>query len=151
MKKEFTIVEIEWTKDSLIEIQDGEPLLYQAYGDSPIYGRDVLLYIGQTIRWGQREANHKKSDFNRISNLRYLIGKIQNLPDGEEQVYLDNCESLLITMLKPSYNSSNVKQTAQALQNDESYLILNKGDRGDIPLEISNIWWDDQSEGLPAT
>lgn len=150
-KVEFNIIDIEWSKTKIVEdvfnfkkedleeIENKEYCLYQAYGDSPIYGRDKLLYIGQTKSSLRRTIEHMKSDFNRILNFSLYIGEIR-FEESKREGILDISESILISLLKPSYNSSNVKDIRQVAK-DESYLILNKGNRGAIPLECSNIWW----------
>jgi hypothetical protein len=114
--------------------------LYQVYGNSPIYGNDALLYIGRTNNFEQRLEQHLNSDFMRIPNLSIIVGKIDK-ECNDVPNFLEITECLLITMLKPSYNSFNVKDTGAKLKKGIKYLILNCGNRGDLPLEISNYWW----------
>ncbi len=116
---------------------NGANFLYQIYGDSPIYGRNTLLYIGKTIRPKNRTIEHLKTDFGRINNISISFGLVE-----ESDVHiLSIAESLLVTMLKPSYNSSNIKDSNILVKGNTKYIILNKGSRGVLPLEVTNIWW----------
>lgn len=146
---DFNIIKVNWLDkktydlNSLSSEQEYSNCLYQAYGDSPIYGSDVLLYIGQTNSFRRRTEEHLKSDFNRINNLKLIVGELnfqeyQNLTTSE---VLDISESILITMLKPSYNSSNIKDTNFKAKEGIKFLVLNLGNRNSLPLELSNYWW----------
>ncbi len=142
---EFKIIKVNWLEKKVYDLKsidqesNFDNCLYQAYGDSPIYGRDALLYIGQTNNFKRRTVEHLKSDFDRINNLSLIVGELDTtIPISDA---LDICESLLITMLKPSYNSSNIKDTGARAKQSEKYLILNLNNRGVLPLEVSNYWW----------
>ena len=152
LKKEilFKQIWINWTKkisidkNKLKEISQ-EDCLYQVYGDSPIYGRDVLLYIGRTNNPSRRITDHIKTDFDRINNLSIYFGHIdEKCKDSNHEMkkLIEIAESLLITMLKPSYNSSNIKDTGELLKKGNKYIILNCENRGVLPLEVTNIWWE---------
>lgn len=154
LKTEFTVVKISWgekiriTKDLDFVLGGVENCIYQAYGDSPIYGRDVLLYIGKTKRdIIHRTQEHIHSDFERILNLHLIIGTIEEpfLKAVGPEKAISICESLLITMMKPSYNSFNIKDTGAHLKGEEKYLLCNHGNRGDLPLEVSNVWWTEKA------
>ena len=150
-EQSFKPIWIEWfekkillNKDDLKEINKGD-CLYQAYGDSPIYGRNSLLYIGRTMNFQSRTSDHIKTDFGRINNLSICYGTIHKNCVVEEEYTMDRliqiAESLLITMLKPSYNSANIKDTNELLKREKKYIILNTGNRCALPLEVTNIWW----------
>ncbi len=136
MQKTFEIIPIKWTDCNQDDTETN--CLYCAYGDSPIYGQNVLLYIGRTTQeLVERNKQHLRTDFARINNIRLKKGVFEDSQTANE--IIETAESLLITMLKPSYNSSNIKNS---LFKEKLYLILNKGNRGVLPLEVSNIWWD---------
>jgi hypothetical protein len=145
---DFKIIKIKWLEkksydlESIKTEQTYKNCLYQAYGDSPIYGRDALLYIGQTNDFIRRTTEHIKSDFNRINNLSLIAGEVefQNQFESKEKI-LNAAEALLITMLKPSYNSANVRDTDGLLKGENKVLVLNLENRGVLPLEVSNYWW----------
>lgn len=153
MEKKFKPIWINWEKETIIINKNNlkeliaRDCLYQSYGDSPIYGRDALLYIGRTKNLEQRFYVHMKNGFDRINNLSIIIGRInydyaKTYINLEKEEILSLTEALLITMLKPSHNSTLIKNTSSLLKKDEKYIILNAGNRGLIPLEISNIWWE---------
>ncbi len=163
MKLEFEIVSIDWS-DSAIKIQDvfkketttaelrnfkdKTDCLYQVYGDSIIYGRDKLLYIGLTSNLSRRTNSHLETDFSRITNFSLLLGEIRwNTLSNEKFKEAGNrgeslkiLESILITYAKPSYNSDNIKDIYPKSRN-YNILIQNHGNRRDLPLECSNSWW----------
>ena len=88
--------------------------LYQIYGTHPIYGSDVLLYIGkaeqQTL--GVRIQQHEKwaytSDANNIRVYTGHLGANTEVSDEEWTKLIDIAERLLIYTHKPAYNSSNI-------------------------------------------
>ena len=143
--KKIRVIEIEWNNITLESLNFHEKgnTLYQAYGDSPIYGRDSLLYVGKTVReFEKRHKEHMMSKLSRVNNSRYLVGKVSGL---DASIELNHIEGLLITMLKPSYNSANINDIDKALKKKgEIVLVLNKGNRGIIPLEVTNIWWQEE-------
>lgn len=145
----FSIIEITWSEKTFIDLSKTDKIpaykncLYQAYGDSPIYGRDSLLYIGQTKDSLSRTIDHLKTDFARINNFSLIIGTIDHSQQKSLSIQdkLNLAESLLITMVKPSYNSQNIRDTKEILKENQKYLLLNLKNRGSLPLEISNVWW----------
>lgn len=109
----------------------GKSGLYQLYGDSPIYGRNQLLYIGQTKDLKTRPEEHE--ELKRINGLsvRYALCSIEDL---------DFIESLLIVTHKPSYNSQCLIAPKAIKTGTLSYLY-NEGERGSLVLEVSNYYW----------
>jgi hypothetical protein len=95
----FEIIQIDW-QESSFQVKDAfnnpdkvlqEHMgggLYQIYGHSPIYGPDVLLYIGITkdfkIRWDQ----HLRFILSRGLNLRFVFGKVS--PDIKKRKEKDS-------------------------------------------------------------
>ncbi len=130
---------VENLKEELSEIKS-QHLLYQIYGFSPIYGNNSLLYIGKTIRPPEnRIIEHSLSKFSRVLNMTIVIGEVEFFDNSVN--YLEIAESILITLTKPSYNSKNIDNILQ-IAKDDNYLIINKNNRGVLPLECSNIWWN---------
>ena len=153
MKKEFEIIAINWLPpmhiayDTYLEaktinlnkLENSKNCLYQAYGDSMIYGKNKLLYIGKATDFISRLNNHITTDFNRILNLTITIGKFDKDITIEEHL-LEMIENILICYVKPSYNSASLKDI-HLPSKKTPILILNKGNRGSLPLECSNYWW----------
>lgn len=155
----FEIITIDWEKPILVandtyaeadtivfekhfDKDNYSNCLYQAYGNSIIYGFNKLLYIGITNNLLNRSSQHIKSDFNRILNLSLSVGKVTT--ENNKPIDLKIIESILICYLKPSYNSDNIKDI-YTKSKEKRILILNKGNRGALPLECSNHWWFDEN------
>lgn len=145
-KIQFNVIEINWQRQN-IKVDDafdltsalkkvnGKNVLYQIYGNSPIYG-NTLLYIGITKDSNRRFNQHLKGLFSRGLDLDFIIGSI----DVENDDHLEICESILINLHKPSYNSEYINDIYFKAK-EERYMILNKGNRGLLSLECSNVWW----------
>ncbi|MBP5982081.1 MAG: GIY-YIG nuclease family protein [Fluviicola sp.] len=82
-------IKINWSEkfilDNIIDIENYQinslnNVLYKIYGDSLLYGRDVLLYIGITVNVRNRFNAHLKSTFGPVNNLKVSIGEILNQP-----------------------------------------------------------------------
>lgn len=129
---------IEWKTINFDQLKIPQDCLYQAYGNSIIYGENKLLYIGQTIDGTRRLRAHLKNKFNRILNLSLTVGEFDNKNQVENQLEL--IENILICYVKPSYNSASLNDIHIASKKTR-ILILNKGNRGSLPLECSNYWW----------
>jgi len=151
INKEFEIVPINWGNHKLVakdthsntinlnELEEYPNCLYQVYGNSIIYGENKLLYIGQTNAFKRRLIEHIETDFNRILNLSFIIGRFEDENCNSKEI-LKLIENILICYVKPAYNSTNIKDI-HPLSKEKSILILNKGYRGSLPLECSNYWW----------
>lgn len=103
--------------------------LYQIYGSHPIYGDNVLIYIGKTEqkffeRLKGRYIITSNSDTN---NVRIYLGSIYYDNDKKNRNMHDDiarAESLLIHYHKPANNSSNIN-TLQYW--DEDITVINTG------------------------
>ena len=126
------LMEVENLKENGLEYNN---VLYQIYGDSPIYGKDVLLYIGKTVNAESRIKTHLKGVFGRVNNLKISIGTFKNFDDK-----LEVPESILIANHKPSFNKEYIH-----LVNEEAtkqkIIILNHGSRGALTACCTNYWW----------
>jgi len=136
-KYDFTRIPLIWVKPNLSEKITSGPGVYQVYGDSPIYGTNTLLYIGQADNLSKRiKGGHLK-------NLESFITKQPNIYFRYAKVkhnLLNIVESILIAMHKPSFNSSyiiNVHHDATL----EAYYMQNHGDRGMLHLEVTNFYF----------
>ncbi len=140
---EFTIHRIEWENPiSMKEAQNvSGPGLYQIYGNSPIYGKNVLLYIGKSEGIGERFGQHLNDIFAYQTNPTVRIGKYP--PKSEySPTMMGIAEAILICSLKPSFNSQEIQNITNMLRKESTFhLVQNCGDRGDLPLECSSYWW----------
>lgn len=127
--------------------------LYQIYGIHPLYGTDVLLYIGRTKNnKGFANRLHKNrwetsygSDNN---NVNIYLGTIftaaeNKLETKEEYKQIEYAEVLLINAMKPAFNSSNIKSVGKKYI-DMDYLINNLNSYKKIyPQLRSSYYWHD--------
>lgn len=110
-------------------------VLYQIYGDSHIYGRDVLMYIGQTTRNCLfREREHLESYMKYAQNLTVSIGTIK------ESIDLSIPESILIANHKPSFNKQYLHDLFKGAKVDK-IIVINNGIHGMLKTCCTNFWW----------
>ncbi len=112
-------INIEWAGGFTLEevktlTNEDDYGLYQVYGTHPVYGTDVLLYIGQADRQklGVRIPQHEKWIYNQDSeNVRVYVGRLGGncaVSDENWSYQINMAEKLLIFTHKPAYNSSNI-------------------------------------------
>ena len=117
--------------------------VYQVYGDHPIYGLDVLFYIGKTERqtFGQRlktqEARFEEWD----QRIQIYLGRIctENKARPSAQKWrsmIDRVERLLITACWLAYNAQHIKEVSK-LDRVRDLLILNWGKFRSLPAAVS--------------
>ncbi|MFZ3577870.1 hypothetical protein [Virgibacillus sp. DJP39] len=118
--------------------------IYQIYGKHPIYGSDVLLYIGkadcQTL--GKRISQENWIDTNDSNNTKIYIGKLHGPTIPSEEIWskeIDLAERLLIYVHKPAYNSKSISSLPDTEL--QSVHILNWGHHRDLLPELSGLRW----------
>lgn len=132
---EFEIVTLDWVRLPDGEVGPDHAGLYQVYGDSAIYGRDCLLYIGQASSLATRIDQHLTvSPVTRVNNRSIRVAAC----DSE---LLDVAESILIATHKPSMNAEYIHQPKAPEATCRPYLIQNHGDRGALTLQVTNSYW----------
>ena len=116
--------------------------LYQVYGTHPIYGSDVLLYVGKAeqqpfARRLRQEGWFLNRDAERVSiYVGRLVG--QTPGDNEWSNIIEDAERLLIFSVAPAGNSSAVNST----RTFEPHLrVFHTGNYRDIPAEVSSLRW----------
>jgi len=129
------------------DVKSNSKGIYQIYGSHPLYGNDVLVYIGRTQdkngfksrlsgRWVIENGNDPK-------NVKIYLGTIfsdtKNISDNIENSKIRKAEVLLINAMKPAFNSSNI----QSVKNpSEEYILYNNGSyRNLYPILESNYFW----------
>lgn len=124
--------------------------LYQIYGSHPLYGHNVLVYIGRTKnehgfkrRLKDRWVVEVGADANNIQvylGVIYSDTKKYNYKEKEKKI--DKAEALLINALKPAYNSSNIQSVKESFF--ENRFIVHNTDnyRGLNPILDSQYFWN---------
>ncbi|WP_419774470.1 hypothetical protein [Halarcobacter sp.] len=124
--------------------------IYQIYGNHPIYGNDVLLYIGkanqQTFnkRLNQEQWWWLNEDAN---NLKIYVGRLfaKEQPSFEEwEKMIDIAEKMLIYSHSPAMNSSNIfsiSRDKEILKKYEDVRIFNFDNYRSLMPEVSGEMW----------
>lgn len=135
MAIDFEVVTLDWECLPGGEVGPDVSGVYQVYGDSPIYGRDCLLYIGQARSLASRLAQHLNvSPVTRVNNRSLRIARC-------DEVLLDVAESILIATHKPSMNAEYVHSPKSPEATRRPYLVQNHGERGVLTLQVTNSYW----------
>ena len=113
--------------------------LYQIYGAHPIYGDNVLIYIGKTEQKFMERLNGRSViEYNQDrDNVQIYLGKIyydDALLHNDALEDISKAESLLIHYHAPAKNSSNINSLKFA---DENYRVINLGTFRSLSKEIS--------------
>lgn len=147
-KIEINLIEIVWSGPHQIKLEEFKSFesndgLYQIYGTHPIYGRNVLLYIGITLnKVDERIWNHFnnwiKYEFDDVIVYKGEV-KSKEIIDDEKLKgkYIGIAEKLLIYYCAPSYNTNEKTDIAKV----ESSIVMNFGKIGSLPTEVSTLWY----------
>lgn len=116
--------------------------IYQIYGTHPIYGRNVLLYIGKTNDSFKKRLEKHNLDWiiYEYDEVQFYTGVIVD-KDGEpnyDSELVDIAERLLIYFSAPAYNSQGLIEVKKG----EEVILLNFGKIGSIPCEVSTLWYN---------
>lgn len=159
MKETFEVVEIEWYPKVLVKVEGEEwgyvvdeipeacrqkAVFYCIYGAHPVYGEDVLLYIGETKSAprkmrdiAKRVAEHLSGRFQNMMNLSFTLGVTQgDLESGKVKAV----ESVLISAHKPALNRQSIDA---AIPSATGILIRNYGFSRALMPELSGSYWCD--------
>lgn len=116
--------------------------VYQIYGSHPVYGSNVLLYIGQAnkqvfyTRIKQEEHWWYNQDSDSVTvYLGRLIGETPSLNKWESMI--TKAEKLLIYAHRPAHNSSNINSIKQ--EELTSTHVLNWGNYKSLLAEVSSM------------
>ena len=118
--------------------------VYQIYGNHPVYGSGVLIYIGKAVdqNFGVRFYQEEKSWLSDkdYSPIEIYFGKVDESETGMKWAKVtDLVEKLLIYSHQPACNSSNIGSIPDKSLQDIH--ILNWGDRRDLLPEVSGARW----------
>lgn len=115
--------------------------LYQIYGTHPIYGRNVLLYIGKTQdSFSKRFKSHNnlwiKYEYDIV---QIYLGEIKNHDkDFLINEDLTEAENLLLYYCAPAYNSYSITD----YRNTKEIVLRNFGKICSIPPELSSSMYN---------
>lgn len=143
---EIQLIEIKWsgpfTYDELLKFESADhgPGLYMVYGNHPVYGNDVLLYIGRTeVNIKNRISNHEMLEYPELeckAYFGYVTPSKENLDiDLAEQIRI--AEALLIERHYPAFN----KQLDHNNHNLKSrpICVLNWDSRRSLQADVTNL------------
>ncbi len=127
--------------------------VYQIYGGHPVYGADVLLYIGKADKqtFGKR-ISQEGWDWNRdAKEVKIYVGRLAGehtpLPDDWSKE-IDLAEKLLIYAHDPASNSKSIASIPdEALQDIH---LLNWGNHRDLMTEVSGARWTSKYDDMPT-
>ncbi len=121
--------------------------IYQVYGNHPIYGSGVLIYIGMTAdqSFGERIKQETWLTDDDIKPISIYVGRFDMNDKLSSQQWIEltkMVEKLLIYSHSPAFNSSNINKSLG--KEFENMLILNWGTRGNLLPEVSGDRWTDK-------
>jgi hypothetical protein len=124
--------------------------VYQVYGCHPIYGNDVLLYIGQAAKQTfSKRLSQESWEYNIDSkNIKFYVGRLfaEKQPSSEDawDNMIDIAERMLIFAHEPARNSSNIltiSRNKAKLDEFKNIRIFNYDNYRSLMPEISGELW----------
>ncbi len=143
--------------DELDELDDrsSDYGIYQVYGNHPLYGEEVLLYLGTTDEGtfahklrAEREYWEAEPEFHPLS---LYVGRLAGLstPSGEVWAQeIDLAARLLIYAHAPAFNGREVGANPDPDLADLH--LINWGNYRDLAPEVSGARWLYKFEDLPS-
>jgi len=137
-------------KDILLNDECIDFGIYQVYGCHPIYGNDVLLYIGQAAKQTfSKRLSQEAWEFNTdYKQIKFYVGRLfsKYQPDSEDiwDKMIDIAEKMLIFAHEPARNSSNIltiTRDKSKLKEFENIRIFNYDNYRSLMPEISGELW----------
>ncbi len=128
--------------------------VYQVYGSHPIYGSDVMLYIGkaQDQAFGVR-LNQEGWYYNPdAGNIRIYVGRLagrKTPTDAEWGNEINLVETMLIYSHWPAGNSRNIQSLGKYADSIKNVCVLNWGNRRDLLSEVSGLNLTDRFYKIP--
>ncbi len=150
MKAQSEIINIMWEGPLTLQEaygKNGESDygVYQVYGDHPVYGRDVLFYIGKAEKqtFGRRLETHEQDFEGWDQDVQIYVGRIytekKSRPSDEEwNSMIDRAEKILIPACWPALNSRDIGGPSNFGEDEiKNLLILNWGKFRSLPATVS--------------
>lgn len=118
--------------------------IYQVYGGHPVYGSNVLLYIGKSDQqtFGKRIKQENwiyNRDYERVKIYLGRLGGYAKTTETKWSGLIDCSEKLLIYSHSPACNSSNINSIPE--KKLQKFHIFNWGTHRDLMAEISGVRW----------
>ncbi|TVY04472.1 hypothetical protein FPZ45_02510 [Cohnella terricola] len=158
MTQQQLIIHIDWdgpySLDQINSLTDNktEKGVYQVYGTHPVYGKDVLLYIGKTggQTFGKRILQEKWDNTNNYGDIKIHVGRLAGSVTPSNDIWLqeiDLAERLLIYAHKPAFNSMSL----QTVPHHDlcNVHILNWGLFNQLMPEVSGLRWTNILDSMP--
>jgi len=132
--------------------------LYQVYSSHPLYGADVLVYIGMTIEKGGFRRRLKNrwviENGNDVENVKIYLGTIvshsKTMDDKTKKNNIEQAEALLVNALTPAFNSSYIQSVGMFIKDD--FQVNNKNNyRSLYPQLSSRYYWKDEEMNFIIT
>lgn len=128
---------------------DPSLVLYSIYSTHPLYGRDVLVYIGKTLQGAKtRMSQHAwwaKNESNPVIIYAASIGEfttwekwetIEEYPPISDSI-ISYIEELLIYSHQPAYNSRSINSVREG----DNIRVMNTGKYGSLLPELSSLYY----------
>lgn len=159
MDKEKKVIHIDWegpvALDDISKYDGASDYgVYQAYGAHPIYGDNVLLYIGRVVHqtFAQRMKQHGFAEWSHDpTRVELYLGRFagESFPGGDKwNKQIESAEALLIFSHAPAWNSQNIQDfDAEKVNNIH---VVNWGNRRSLFPEVSSYRWDQDSLAKPS-
>ena len=117
--------------------------LYQFYGDHPVYGQNVLLYIGKAVKqtFSSRLSQHNWPLWI-PSTFQIYVGRIcteRKLDDRDWEYLIDLAEKIQIYSHGPAFNTSNLNKINSERPDAR---VMNWGMRKSLLPEVSINRWE---------
>lgn len=124
--------------------------LYKIYGTHPIYGRNVLIYLGMTkSNIANRISQHKDWIDLESDDVTFYFGSISELKEktkiaiSKNNEAVRNIEELLIMANQPAYNNYSKKYIK-----NNNIRIFNSGKFGSLLPESSTLYYNDYIKNI---
>jgi len=124
--------------------------IYQVYGCHPVYGNDVLLYIGKAEKqtFAKRLSQEGWENNSDSKNIKFYVGRLfdkkQVATEEEWDKMINIAERMLIYAHEPARNSSNIlniSKNKKVLKEFEDIRIFNYDKHRSLMPEISGELW----------
>jgi hypothetical protein len=117
--------------------------LYQYYGEHPVYGQHVLLYIGKAEHqnFSERMAQHNWQHWI-PSDVNIYVGKIctkETISNADWEHQITLAEKIMIFSHSPAFNTANLNQINHR---EDDVRVLNWGQRKSLLPEVSISRWE---------